>query len=67
MSDFTLSTSTGSKGYIATQSGYDECRRDIIMAARNNQDVRLDYSTLSKIESTSGRLPDDVRSRLGMQ
>jgi len=67
VADFFLSTSTGSKGYSSTNSDYMRCRQDIVNAVRRGESVNIGYSSLSNVEAVAGRLPDDVRSRLGMQ
>ena len=66
MADFVLRTSSGMvKGYTAVQEGYDSCRSDLISAVRSGQSVNTEYRTIEQIERVSGRLPDDVRSKLG--
>lgn len=67
MADFILNTGCGNKGYIAVQSGYDQCRQDIIANVRSGQSVSMEYRSFADIEAVSGRLPNDVRSKLGLQ
>ena len=64
MADFVLRTSSGATGYTAVQSGYDQCRADIIAAVRSGQSVQTEYRTIEEIERVSGTLPSDVRSKL---